>query len=156
MTDLTDEQKREALLILSVGCDRETAARYVGCPLASLVDAAAGDAEFQANLHRAEAATELAHMRNVQQAAQDQKHWRASVWWLERYAPERYGPRAKRSSPHPRIGEFLQLVANAIAACVRDEGDRQRVTRAIDELAHGAVDQTAASEASPKQSDQDA
>ena len=49
------------------------------------------DAEFVANVRRAEASVELSHMRNVQQAAKDKKDWRASVWWLERRSPERFG-----------------------------------------------------------------
>ena len=58
------------------------------------------DADFAAEVRRAEAPVELSHMRNVQNAAQDGKNWRASVWWLERRSPERFGPRGAGTVTH--------------------------------------------------------
>src|SRR5687768_13729973 len=87
---LTDEQKSQIRGILSVGCDRQTAVDYVGCSLADIRRAMLEDAAFMADVRRAEAGIELMHMRNVQEAAEKKKEWRASVWWLEQRSPERF------------------------------------------------------------------
>ena len=79
--------------ILSIGCDRETAANYTNCSLSDIRREMLRDVAFAAEVLQAEAASELAHMRNVQNAAGENKNWRASVWWLERRSPERFGRR---------------------------------------------------------------
>lgn len=139
MTRVTDEQKREAALIVSLGCDLETAAKYVGATLRELWDEAESDTEFAGSLRRAEAGAELAHMRNVQQAARDVKQWRASVWWLERRAPERYARRDDAVGRRELLG-LLGAVANAVADAVRDDADRRRVLDRLSELAESLVD----------------
>ncbi|TWT46500.1 hypothetical protein [Botrimarina hoheduenensis] len=131
---LTDQQKREASLVLSVGCDRETAAKYVGCTIEDLLDLARQDERFAATLRRSEAGVELAHMRNIQQAARDERHWRASVWWLERLAPERFGRRDAGAITRRELAGLLSAIATGIAAEVRHEGDRQRVLDKLEEL----------------------
>ncbi len=137
---LTDDQKREATLIISVGCDRETAAKYVGCTPASLEETAHADPAFAVALRRAEAGCELAHMRNLQQAARDERHWRASVWWLERRAPERYARRDVGAVSRRELVRFLGAVASGIAGVVRHEEDRQRVLDKLSELANSFAD----------------
>ena len=139
MSPLTEEQKREALLILSVGCDEETAARYVGCSPEALAREAAADSRFATDRGRAQAATELSHMRNVQQAARDEKHWRASVWWLERHAPDRYGRRSQGAVSSKRIEGLLHALANAVAAGVHDAEDRARVMQSIERIATSSI-----------------
>src|SRR4051812_28378597 len=92
-TTLTDAQKGQICGILSVGCDRETAANFAGCTTADIGRTMRDDPAFAAHVHRTEAGCEMGHMRTVQEAAKDAKNWRASVWWMERHAPERFGPR---------------------------------------------------------------
>lgn len=128
---LSDEQKREAVLIASVGCDREAAARYVGVTLPALNAAERDDAGFASDLQRAEAGAELAHMRNVQQAAREEKNWRASVWWLERHAPERYARRDADAVGRRELSRFLEALANEIATAVQDEDDRGRLLERV-------------------------
>lgn len=137
---LTAEQKREATLIAAVGCDRETAAKYVGCSPASLDEALRDDADFAKEMRRAEAGCELAHMRNVQQAARDERYWRASVWWLERLAPERYARRDADTLSRREVARFLAAVAAAIADVVRHEDDRHRVLEKLSDLAEVFTD----------------
>lgn len=140
MTPLTDEQKREAVLIASVGCDRETAAKYVGCTLDQLTDTSQRDNEFAEQLRRAEAGCELAHMRSIQQAAKDERHWRASVWWLERRLPERYARRDADAVSRRDLVRFLGAVATGVASAVKDESDRQRVLVTLSQLAEAVSD----------------
>jgi hypothetical protein len=69
--ELSAEQKAQVYGILSVGCDRETAANFVGCSPADIVREMRHDQGFAATVRRTEAATELSHMRTVQNAAKD-------------------------------------------------------------------------------------
>lgn len=125
--ELTEQQQRDVCLILSTGCDRLAAAKYVGCSLADLRRAIRNVPQFAADLRRAEAAIEMTHMRNVQNAAKDEKHWRASVWWLERRAPERYGRRDAGEITVPQLESFAAQLIAAVSEEVRDEGDRGRL-----------------------------
>lgn len=140
MNQLTEDQRREAALIVAAGCDRVTAAKYVGCTETALDEAAAIDLAFGAALRRAEATCELSHMRAVQQAARDERHWRASVWWLERRLPERYAKRDADAVGRRELVRFVGAVAGAIAEAVRDEADRRRVLDRLGELAEGMTD----------------
>ncbi|MEN0109737.1 MAG: hypothetical protein AAF805_03345 [Planctomycetota bacterium] len=134
MTQLTEKQRDEATLIASVGCDRETIAAYIGCHAEDLAAECREDERFAAALRRAEAGCELAHMRNIQQAARDERHWRASVWWLERRLPERYARREAGAVSRRELARFLSNVASGIAASVVSEEERRRVIDAIAEL----------------------
>lgn len=124
---LTPEQKRHVCAIAAIGCDRRIAVRYLGCDDRELQAELERDAEFARDLMQAEARAELTHIRNVQQAAQDDKHWRASVWWLERRAADRYGGSAAGSMTPAKARQFVETLATIIAEEVRGEADRQRL-----------------------------
>jgi hypothetical protein len=105
------------------------------------------DPSFANTVRRTEAAAELAHMRNVQQAAKDVKNWRASVWWLERRSPERFGARTPGTITARHLKTFIQLLSNNLNSNVRDPEDRRRVLerlekiqRFIDDLADDLLD----------------
>lgn len=140
MLHLTEEQKKEAVLIASVGCDRELASRYLGCSIHDLLNEALRDDSFAKSLRRAEASAELAHMRNIQQAAKDDRHWRASVWWLERRAPHRYGRRGSGEITRRELVRFLGSVTSCVVGAIHQEEDRQRVLDQLDELAENLSD----------------
>ena len=139
-SELTDEHKGQIYGILSVGCDRQTAANFVGCSLAEIRRAMQQDATFAAGVCRAEAGAELNHMRNVQQAAKDEKHWRASVWWLERRSPERFGPRGPGVVTARQLRAFVEILADVLREDVRDADERQQILARLNTLA-SSVDQ---------------
>lgn len=114
---LTEEQKRQICVILSAGCARETAAKAMGCSLVDIHQQMLRDQSFSAELRRAEAAAELSHMRNVKKCADDERHWRASVWWLERSAPDRYARRDANSIS----ARQLESIVNQLVAVVTEE-----------------------------------
>lgn len=136
MAALTPQQKRDVALILGAGCDRQTAAHFVGCDVPTLNREAQGDPDFSAEMLRSEAGCELSHMRTLQQASRDPKHWRSSVWWLERHSPDRFGSRRADAIGRVEVSRFVASLAEAIAAVVRAKADRQRLLSHIDELAH--------------------
>ena len=129
---LTDDQKREFCLIVLIGCDRETATKYLGCTQHQLQNALKQDPQFAKQLARAEATPEFIHMRNLHNAAKDEKHWRVSVWWLERCAPERYARRNPDAISAAQLRQIIKQLADAIAGEVANRDDRQRLlTRLI-------------------------
>ena len=137
---LSDEQKREVVLIATVGCDQETAAKYVNCSVEQMGEEMLRDPRFGADVRRAEAGCELAHMRCVQQATRQEGPWRASVWWLERRFPERYGRRDAGAIGRRDLVRFLGAVAGGLAGAIRSEEDRRRVLDALSEFAESLVD----------------
>jgi predicted ATP-dependent protease len=125
--ELTAEQKGQIYGILSVGCDRETAANFIGRSLADIVRAMRQDADFSASVRRTEAAAELNHMRTVQNAAKDEKNWRAAVWWLERRSPERFGSRGAGTVTTRHLKAFLSFIGDCLNTDIHDATDRERV-----------------------------
>lgn len=135
MQRLNEEQQREVCLILSVGCGRDTAARYVGCTPLALAETVLADAAFARDVARAEAGIELAHMRSIQQAARDERHWRASMWWLERRAPDQYARRGANVVTAAELRGLVQKLGAAIAEEVTGQQDRHRLLQRLEQLA---------------------
>ena len=62
-------KKREIVAILSVGCSRVTAARYVGCHPDTIRKTALRDEKFAIQLRQAETTHEILHVKNINAAA---------------------------------------------------------------------------------------
>jgi hypothetical protein len=131
---LTDEQKGRICGILSVGCDRQTAADFVGCSLAEIRQTMRLDADFLANVRRAEASIELSHMRNVQELAKEKKDWRASVWWLECRSPERFARRSGTVTAR-QLKAFVAILVDMLSSEVSNADDRARIIARLRQLA---------------------
>ena len=128
---LTNEQKGRIYGILSVGCDRQTAADYIGCSLTDIRSVMQHDSAFAKEVRRCEAEVEFNHMRNVQAIARDKKEWRASVWWLERRSPERFGRRTAGAVTARQLKTYIAVLSNLLHDVVPDFKERQA---AIDQL----------------------
>jgi hypothetical protein len=124
---LSDEQKAQVCGILSVGCDRQTAADFIGCRLSDIRMAMQNDLPFLGSARRSEARAELNHMRNVQHAAVEKKDWRASVWWLERRSPERFGRRSPDAVTARQLKAFVAILIDTLSDEITNPDDRQRV-----------------------------
>jgi hypothetical protein len=140
--ELTPEQKGQVFGILSVGCDRETAANFIGCSSADIGQAMRSDPAFAATVRRTEAAAEVNHMRNVQQAAKDEKNWRASVWWLERRSPDRFGSRSAGTVTTRNLKAFLEMLSGCLNEDVQNAEDRERILNRLQQIQR-RVDQLA-------------
>jgi hypothetical protein len=132
---LTGQQKDTICGILSVGCDRQTAADYVGCSLADIRCQLQHDRQFLASVRRAEAGIELSHMRNVQEAAKAKKDWRASVWWLERHSPERFARRSPGAITVRQLKSFVAILVDALRENIASPEDRGRVVARLNAIA---------------------
>ncbi|MEX0586598.1 MAG: hypothetical protein WD176_08140 [Pirellulales bacterium] len=140
VVELTDEQKGRVCGILSVGCDRQTAANFVGCSVADIRRAMRRDAQFAASVCHGRAGCELSHMRNVQQAAQDARHWRASVWWLEHSLPERFVKRGASAVTSRQLEDFVAILVDTVSEAVHDAADLKRVVARLEAIGK-SVDQ---------------
>jgi hypothetical protein len=81
---LKGKDKDKLTAALQLGNTRETAAHAVRLTNEELLAEIERDPQLERDLRQAEAAAEVQHMRTVHKAAQDEKNWRSSVWWLER------------------------------------------------------------------------
>lgn len=96
---LTLQQQSEVCSYIQLGCCTETAAASVGLTLAQLEEELQQDVEFSQKVLRCAAMVEAQHMKNVRQAAGDEKNWRASVWWLEHCATDKYAGKVRDKLP---------------------------------------------------------
>jgi len=106
---LDEMKQREILAILSVGCSRRTAARYVGCAPSTIQNTAERDEKFAEKLLQTESKAVVKLMKNINEAAKKAQYWRAAAWALERLSPEDY------ASPHPDVitkKQISQLMAH--------------------------------------------
>jgi hypothetical protein len=130
-----DEVKRgEICAILSVGGSRNTAASYVGCATTTITRTAARDTAFGRKLARAESQWEVHQLRNIQQAARQEKYWRAAAWALERIYPDRYGPRKPGIVPQERMNALLTSFATIVTREVPAAAQRKRILKRLSEL----------------------
>lgn len=129
---LDEAKRREILAILSVGCPRSTAARYVGCAPSTLLQTARRDPEFAEQLRHAENRAELEYMRNIQNAARDPKYWRAAAWVLERRNPSEYGHRPVETLTVAQVGQLLQQLAEFLVPRLPESSLRQQVVKEFD------------------------
>jgi len=88
---LSPQQQSEVCSFVQLGCSSETAAASVGLTIEQLEEQLLVDNQFAEQMLRAAAMVEAHHMKNVRQAAEEEKNWRASVWWLEHCAFAKYG-----------------------------------------------------------------
>lgn len=127
LTRFSEEQKRECCVMISIGCDRETACNYLGKTPEELRVELQQDPEFGQRLLRAEATPEFNHMRNLFNAAKEEKNWRASVWWLERRSPERYARRPPDAVSSAQLQHVIEELTDAIVGEVDHHEDRHRL-----------------------------
>jgi hypothetical protein len=136
-TKLDEFKKREIAAILAVGGSRTTAAKYVRCAPDTIRRTAQRDAQFAAQLKRAEAQLEVVHLTNIETAGR--KNWRASAWLLERMFPERFGRRATAAITGEALADLLEQFAETVCREIESPQDRRRVQQALTRLAKKLV-----------------
>lgn len=131
----TDEQRERFCGMITIGCDRETAGKFLDWSPADL-RRELQDAGFARKLARAEAAPEFRHMRNLYNAAEDVKHWRVSIWWLERCVPHRYARRPPGAISTVEMRRIVDKLADVVMAEVASPDDRQQVLDRLAQVSH--------------------
>jgi hypothetical protein len=131
---LTLQQKNDLCAVTQLGCDPTTARNYFSLTAEQLRSELERDPDFAQRLDQATAAAELHHMRNVHQAAKDEKNWRTSVWWLERRVPEHFGRRDPRALSPEQWADGLRDLAHAILEVIDDLVVRARVIARLQQI----------------------
>jgi hypothetical protein len=128
----TEWQRGKLCEVILLGCDRATACDYIGVTVVQLQQEMESDEKFEREVARSEAQAAMRHMGNVHKAAEDEKNWRTSVWWLERRAQARStsDPQAP-SDAH--VAELVDELAKIVVAVIVD-AELQR--RLIERLLH--------------------
>ena len=117
MKPISEIKQREILALLSVGCSRRTAARYVNCTQKAIDELAQANPEFAEKLRRAEANMEIESIKNMFNAAKQEKNWRASAWLLERKSPEEF----LKKKPDVIPAGLLDTLLNRIVTLLIEE-----------------------------------
>jgi len=121
--------------MLHLGCDRETASKYLGWTASHLRQELHRSSDFAIQVLRAEASAEFHQIHNVHEATKEAKNWRASVWWLERMAPERFAKRSTNVVTETEWQEFLEALAEAVVSEIADDADRNRLLNRLAQMA---------------------
>ena len=117
MKPLSEIKQREILALLSVGCSRRTAARYVNCTQKAIDELARTNPDFAEKLRRAEANLEIESIKNMFNAAKQEKNWRASAWVLERKSPQEF----LKKKPDVIPAGLLDTLLNRIVTLLIEE-----------------------------------
>ena len=117
MKPISEIKQREILALLSVGCSRRTAARYVNCTQKAIDELAQANPDFAEKLRRAEANMEIESIKNMFNAAKQEKNWRASAWLLERKSPEEF----LKKKPDVIPAGLLDTLLNRIVTLLIEE-----------------------------------
>ncbi|HEX4131370.1 MAG TPA: hypothetical protein VHZ24_15125 [Pirellulales bacterium] len=120
-----EEKRRQYCALVTVGCSRRKAARFVGVTPAAVRQAARRDADFGELLRRAEMNREVLHLQNIRDAGA--RTWRASAWMLERINPDDFRLREPRSFSVDDVKTFLEGIGEIIATAIPSEDVRQDV-----------------------------
>jgi hypothetical protein len=136
---LSEDQKVRICNILSAGSDRETAAGIIECSVVDIGRAIAEDPQFANKARRSEALAELQHMQNILNATKDGKYWRASVWWLERRAPERFARRPAGAITPRQLQQAVAAWQDLLQQEFNSPDDEQRINACVDQI-HSAIE----------------
>lgn len=136
---LEDFERTKICDVVKFGCGREAAAKYVGLTLEQLETELVRDEELAKDLLRAEGAAVLSYMGKVRKAADEEKHWRSSVWWLEQQAriDKLSGP--DRLTFTEAVLETLNRFAEMIVAEVSDVKRRNALLTKLTNIAAQGV-----------------
>jgi hypothetical protein len=134
---LDEVKRREICAILSVGCSRKTAARYVGCHPTTIGRTALRDEDFALAVRQAESKHEVLHLTHINKAAQEGRYWRAAAWALERKYPDRYSQRNPSMFTLEQITQVLSQFAEALLEEVEKASQRKRILARLTDLTTG-------------------
>ena len=102
--------QEQVLVFTKLGCSRRLAAEKAGCCHTTIGRAARRDPVFAAELEEAENHVDIASLTRINEAAAENKNWRAAAWILERRHPEEFGRRAPHSFSADQVMAVLAEV----------------------------------------------
>jgi hypothetical protein len=118
---LDEKKRRQIIAILACGCSRRVAARIVGCAHATITRTAQRDPEFGAQLDAAENAVQVEALRNIRNAAQNGRYWRASAWLLERKFPHDFAQQPHNAITAEDVASIILYMSYPFVKKLSDE-----------------------------------
>lgn len=131
---LNEVKRKEILAIISVGCNRTTAARYAGCSVSDIRKEIGSNKRFAEELLRAEEQSEIFFLEKIRKAAHKEQYWRAAAWALERRYPGRYANRGAESLSMEEVEELIGKLAETVTENMESANDRRRLLAKIRRL----------------------
>lgn len=128
---MTETQRKQLVGTLQLGCPMETATEFAGVEQQDVHAEMLSNPTFTKEVLQSQATPEIVHMRGVREAAKDVKNWRASVWWLERCLPQKYGRRQPGTVTEDEFEKFIAELVELVDSEVRDRHDQQRLIEKI-------------------------
>ena len=113
-TTLDPEKRQRLLSLLSLGCSRRIAARYVGCAASTITRTAARDPAFADQIAQAESNLEIELLGAVRQAARSDRYWRAAAWLLERKNPQDYFKRPQQNYTPDNVTQLFAAILDSL------------------------------------------
>jgi hypothetical protein len=127
-------KRREIMAIVSMGCSRRTAARYVGCDAKTIRNTADRDPGFAEQLCHASQAAEIEYVKNINKAAKKEQYWRAAAWALERLNPEDFAKRSPGKLTPEEIRTLLERLGEILLSEVPVARHRKAAVKRLDRL----------------------
>ncbi len=144
---LTSSEKKNIIAIITVGCSRETAARYIGCSPYIIRREIATNARFAAEINKAEEESELYFLNKIRQAANKDQYWRAAAWALERRCPNRYAARSSGALSVEQVKALLTRLADLVIQEIPGQAERRKILKRI----HGLLEESDSESALPSE-----
>lgn len=124
---LSDVKKAEIAAMISVGCTRAMACRYVGCVPETLRNELRRDATFREQIIKAERRCQLIPLQHIQNASA--RSWRAAAWLLERVNPAEFARRDPEAVTRKDMDEYMKRIVGAICDELTPEHRRRLESR---------------------------
>ncbi|MHB1033661.1 MAG: hypothetical protein ACYC35_26565 [Pirellulales bacterium] len=109
---LDEAKQRELCAMVTLGCSRNAAAKYVGCTAATVRNTLVRDEAFAARMRTAEFNSEAIPLKAIMNAGN--KSWRAAAWLLERLYPEQYARRSAYSVTREETSTLLAQIGECL------------------------------------------
>lgn len=131
---LNAQEKKNIIAIITVGCSRETAARYVGCSAHVIRREMTESPAFAAQIAHAEEDSEVFFINKIRQAANKEQYWRAAAWALERRCPNRYAPRGAGALSMEQVQALISKLAEIVIQEIPGGTERRSILKRIHDL----------------------
>jgi len=129
-----DEKKRNQIIaLLTHGCSRRVAARYVGCAPSTITRTAMRDPEFNQQVAQAEGNCQMRALRTIWAAAKTGRYWRAAAWLLERVNSEDFADPTPRFVTEKNVKQAMNYLIEMV---LKDQSKETylKVVRQMDAL----------------------
>ena len=129
---LLDEAARNLVVtLLARGNSRRVVANFLGCAPSTITRTAERDPQFAAEVARAQQAAQVRLIDAVNNAANQERYWRAAAWLLERINPEDFMLRAPDTYTALEVVQITGKMARLIASQLPEQ-HREMVAENLD------------------------